>query len=332
MSTRPSLLADLSCRPRRVSPPQWSEQYNLLASLNSASGTSTSDSASGALRTTRRQISNRKESLAVAPSPVDRKGKGRASYPVPFDLSELLAPPVTPSSSKRNKKTKRPSAVGTSSTPAQTDDDLYLAPPPKKLKYLAFEPPSYTHANHVPTNPIHNRSLDRYLSSITFLTPDDLPIVVTHSQGTPTFLEKQARKEAALQNKIAGLQALGRLGSTANTSTAGGRRVGPPGEKKGELSRHEAMLEHLVFVQKGVIGEGKARVAGAKRISRLVVGYWEKEGGREERERKDEERARKTGARQVGKMIRGKWRLAVNVSVAILFDGRRSLGVDGQES
>jgi len=93
------------------------------------------------------------------------------------------------------------------------------------------------------------------------------------------------------------------------------------------------MLEHLPFVQRGVVAEGKAKVAGAKKVGKLIVGYWEREGGREERERKDEERLRKNGARALGKMIRGKWRLAVNVSrilktVATLWERREDARYD----
>ncbi|KAL7415246.1 SNF2 family N-terminal domain-containing protein [Mrakia frigida] len=316
---------------------QWSEPYNLLANLAAASGASGNESPGGSskpIRTTRRQITERKEFLAVDPSPLNKgKGKARATYGSSFPFDDLDDLPSPSSKSSSSRKGGRKSHLGsyppgsdamlpppfpkssykkrpTSSLAYDTDDDGPPTPPPKKLKYLAFDPPSYTHIDHIPSKPHHDFSLTRYLSSITFLTADDLPIVTTHPQGTPSFLEKQARKEAILQNKIASLQALGRLGSVANTM--GGARRAPPGERKTEMSRHEAMLEHLPFVQRGVLGEGKAKVAGAKKVGKLIVGYWEREGGREERERKDEERARKVGARALGKMIRGKWRLAVN--------------------
>lgn len=210
-------------------------------------------------------------------------------------------------------------------------EDGTMLPPPKKRgslanseplykrpklpdRYTAFDPPSYTHYIHVPDKPPHNHSISSYLSSVTFLTPDDLPIPVTHPQGNLAFLEKQAKKEAALANKIALLQSLGRLGSGAKT-TPGGRPLPPPGGRAdgGGISRHDAMLEHLVFVHRGVIGEGKARMAGAKKVGRLVLGYWDREGGREERERKQGERERRNGARALAKIVRAKWKLAVNV-------------------
>ena len=304
---------------------QWSEPYDLLANLASNSSASTSADGAGPVRTTRRQISERKETLSALD-----KGKGRAAALLPFNSADDVPSPVQGRKANGKRSHLYDHASG-STSPQPYEVGSMLPPPPRKRgslpsgepqykrprlpdRYTAFDPPSYTHFTHIPSHPSHNRSLSTYLSSVTFLTPDDLPIPVTHPQGSLAFLEKQAKKDAVLSNKIALLQSLGRLGSGAKT-TPGGRPPPPPGGRTGPpvISRHDAMLEHLVFVHRGVVGEGKARVAGAKKVGRLVSSYWEREGGREERERKQGERERRNGSRALAKMVRAKWKLAVNV-------------------
>lgn len=55
----------------------------------------------------------------------------------------------------------------------------------------------------------------------------------------------------------------------------------------------------------------------ARRVGRMVLGYFAEVRGREERVVREGEKERKALARAVARLVRGKWKMAVNVRLLL---------------
>lgn len=72
-------------------------------------------------------------------------------------------------------------------------------------------------------------------------------------------------------------------------------------------------MEQVVHFSKLVHDERRSHMALAKKTGRMVLAYFGMVEGREERERKEEEKQKKALARWTVREVRKKWKMAVNV-------------------
>lgn len=107
-----------------------------------------------------------------------------------------------------------------------------------------------------------------------------------------------------------------------------GRRILPGNTEDGNVSaprhhaprtRHDVTVEHALRFRTYMLREQKYRISQKKKIVKAVDGYWSGIASVEERRRKEEERRIRTGAREIAKLVKSKWKLAVKVSCHVGF-------------
>lgn len=305
----------------------------------------------GGRRTTRRSTTQRKDGLlassngpAVQTSPIamtpgsvikrDVKGKGRAvevkleagleggsegetvitlskKAPKPRKrLSAALPPqllpdgspaPATPTPRPRSQKKRPPQASPSASTSKLTQSYIpHLDPNAKRFKLshdFLTNGVLYTHADQVVRPPPFGGSLRKVLDSYLALDEEGDP-------PTPD-LEARAIYEADILTQVSSLRKGGK--NLLNPD----RRIAV--EPKRLKDHTDNLLDHVVYFSKLVHDERKSHIAASRRVGKMVLAHFDKERGKEERERKEGEKERKTLAKWTVREVRKKWKLAVNV-------------------
>lgn len=136
-----------------------------------------------------------------------------------------------------------------------------------------------------------------------------------NDEGDPVFTDLTAR--ATYEADILTRVALRRLNSNSTELFNPDKK--PSTEFKRLKDHQDNLLEHVVYFSKLVHDERKSHIVTAKRIGRMVLGHFDRLKGKDDREKKEEERGRKALARWTVKEVRKKWKLAVNVSCRFSF-------------
>ncbi|KAG8924967.1 swr1 complex component [Tulasnella sp. 418] len=182
-------------------------------------------------------------------------------------------------------------------------------PPPetprilKRIKLVHRPRAEYSDPRQIPPPPKFGRSLSKLLDSFILLDDDtEVPTDEVHR------LEQRAREEAKLRNRIEALRAAGSFVHLENKVD-----VKPPDEPKRPIGHQDHLLAHVASMSKYIREEGKARVAGAKRIAKMMEKHFERMAGADTREQKAEEKRRALLVRTTLREVVKEWRLAVAV-------------------
>jgi hypothetical protein len=130
-------------------------------------------------------------------------------------------------------------------------------------------------------------------------------------------LGRRAKHQVEIKRKVAALRELGRTTSghspSKTASSAVSRPQGP--RTQGLRSHHTLLLDDVLRRRAHLLREEKQKTSQLKKIVKAVNSYWSGIASAEERRIKEEERKLKALARDAAKAIKGKWKLAVNVSL-----------------
>ncbi|KDQ20190.1 hypothetical protein BOTBODRAFT_27602 [Botryobasidium botryosum FD-172 SS1] len=222
-----------------------------------------------------------------AATPVKGSSKGHHRAPLKRTASSLVSPDPGASSGV-------PESPSSSAQPQSTPFRI------KRIK-LTYRVPAaeYTDPSQFPPKPEFNHSLSALLTSYITLEEDGPELSGEH-------LDALASSEAVLRNKISALQRQGRL---LNPNGVVDRR--PSAEPKRAKDHRDCMLEHMAAVSKLIRDEGRARVAGAKKLSKLVLAYFEKKATADDRDKKAQGKRMRALAKSTLKLVLQEWKLAV---------------------
>jgi helicase SWR1 len=132
---------------------------------------------------------------------------------------------------------------------------------------------------------------------------------------TKEDLRRMAEAQVEVVRRVIELQVRGRRILPGHTEDGNG----PAPRHHAPRTRHDATVEHALRFRTYMLREQKYRISQKKKIVKAVDGYWSGIASVEERRRKEEERRIRTGAREIAKLIKSKWKLAIKVSFHIAF-------------
>lgn len=247
------------------------------------------------------------------PAAAAKKSGGGGRSKKSITKTEVATPVASPSTSapKAKSKSRRssttpaaPTTLTADPTPSTSKHPLpYLPLPSSKRAKLSHDsiPTVYTHPLQLPRPPAFDGSLPALLSSYLDLTDD--ATLSTHP--TPEALDAIASHDASILTRVSRLTASGRtLGNPDRRAASEPKRI---------KDHQEHLVEQVVHFSKLVHDERRSHMALAKKTGRMVLAYFGMVEGREERERKEEEKQKKALARWTVREVRKKWKMAVNV-------------------
>lgn len=180
-----------------------------------------------------------------------------------------------------------------------------------KVKLIVRKPPpSITHPRQKPPPPKFGKSLHTFLSSYHSIDDQDL---------SEAALDEQARRDAAIIDRIEDLRQQGRLLPEVDEEAE--PRVGISNTASGtEHQRGPDLWDHVI---QEVVSVARAKRRGgsksggkhvAAQIAKMVQAYWDGTAMKEDRAKAQEERRLRALAKATIKMVTSEWKKAVFVS------------------
>lgn len=185
------------------------------------------------------------------------------------------------------------------------------SPPPeppriiKRIKLIHRPRLEYSDPTQIPPLPLFRYSLPSLLKSYVFTDED-----TTLSGDELAQLDALAEAEAQKRKRIDELRSSGAFEIHENKVD-----ITPPDEPKRPLGFQDHLVGQVVQLSKIFRENGKAKIAGARRIAKMVEKHFELVAGADAREQKAEERRRAHTVKMLTKDLVKQWSLAVKVRV-----------------
>lgn len=174
----------------------------------------------------------------------------------------------------------------------------------KRIRLITRLPVAeYTHPQQIPAPPAFSRKIPLFLNSFIRLEDDGPDLTLEQ-------LQERAMEEAPTRNRIAKLRSEGRLGIPA------GKRV--QNIEPARVRTHwDLLIEEAIVTSKAIRGSGGFKVAGARRVAKIIAAHWEKIAGADDRERRIEEKRIKGLVKSTLKLVLAEWKVAVDVRLSL---------------
>lgn len=240
------------------------------------------------------------------PSPVETLRAADTPPVTPHRVDAAVAPETAqPASEQRPvRKSVRTQPVSPAPPPRYTCPEQFPAhrPPAVPAAHVIFASPKLT--NFPKGRDVPSSFPTEVLES--FVTLEANGPVLTEEE-----MSRMAQKRVDLQRKVAALRELGRT-MTGQSPTKS--NTSAPSRSQLPRSHHALLLDDALRFHAHMLREEKQKISRVKKIVKAVNGYWSALASRKDRRIKDAERKVRAGARNVAKLVRAKWKLAVQVS------------------
>ncbi|KAG8925843.1 swr1 complex component [Tulasnella sp. 417] len=175
----------------------------------------------------------------------------------------------------------------------------------KRIRLIHIPRLEYSSPLQVPPDPVFRRSLPDLLSSF-FYVDEDNTVPAEQCDRLQTLAEQDART----RNRIAELQFAGVFEELERNREMD---LTPLEEPKRPPDFQDALVLQAIQLSKHFRENSRARIAGARRIAKMVEKHFEKIAGAEEREQRAEEKRKTLLVKFITKEVVKQWKLAVTV-------------------
>lgn len=252
------------------------------------------------------------DSLTEAPLPTTSRGrKGKAKSTITLPTTDPNPPRYA--SPTLESKPAKPLSKAPQKKNAPKRKLPEISPFAEPLKRLRLDIPDDAEMTTEEPDPTH---------------PDQRPLAIPTKEALPTFLESYISIEDVTGNDERPREFTNRINHEASTfdkitlyrnegrlnSLNPDRKTHHREKLRSKVGDHEdALVEAAIGQSKSLQEERKSKVGHGKKISRMVMEYFDQVENREERERERQERAMRALAKWTAREVRKKWRMAANV-------------------